>query len=85
MTPDARAVLGRVVHLEMWLLPMLKGDAEKHVQALIWAAHDVLKRDAELRRSDVARQACAVAEMVIEALGPLRPEKRARKFRKAGG
>jgi hypothetical protein len=77
MMSATRDVLTRVVNLELLLLPRLKGKDEELVRELVWAAHDALKLDAELRSSDVARRACAVAAAVAQTFGPLAPEKSA--------
>ena len=46
MLPTTRAVLTRVVNLELELLPRLKGNAEKRIRALIWAAHAAIQGEA---------------------------------------
>lgn len=59
MTPATRAVLSRVVNLELLLMPRLKGRDEKLVRELVWAAHEALKVEA------------ARDEAVTAALAPL--------------
>lgn len=54
LDPQVRALLIRMVNLELVVLPALKGELEKEVREVIWAAYDVLvshRTAGEVRRA----------------------------------